>query len=396
MQLLGRITLVSAIFASLSTANPIEKRDRHFSVKQAARTAYKVKNGPSALAKAYRKYGVPVPHQLAKAATNDGRVSAVPVEFDVQYLCPVTIGSNQSVMLNFDTGSADLWVFSSRLPTAAQQGHGVFNPTKSSTFKYLAGNTWNITYADGSGASGIVGTDTVAVGGTSVQSQAVELADQVSDQFASSQGDGLLGLSFSIINTVRPQRQVTFFDTAKATLSAPLFTADLRRQSPGSYDFGYIDKAKYKGPITYTPVNSGRGFWEFTSSGFKVGNGSFQSRSIVGIADTGTTLLIIDDFIASSYYSTIRGAYLDDSIGGYIFPCSARLPDFTFGIGNQRAVISGTYINFAPADTEGTVCFGGIQPRGNLPFTIWGDIMFKAQFVVFDGGNNRLGFAAKS
>lgn len=107
MQLLGHITLASAIFASLSATNPIEKRDRQFSVKQAANTAHKVKNGPSALAKAYQKFGVPVPKKLAKAA-NDGSVSATPAQFDVQYLCPVTIGGSQTLNLNFDTGSADL------------------------------------------------------------------------------------------------------------------------------------------------------------------------------------------------------------------------------------------------------------------------------------------------
>lgn len=107
MKLLGQITLVSAILASLSAANPIEKRDHHFSVKQAANTGHKVKNGPSALVRAYRKYGVPVPQQLQRAA-NDGSVTATPAEFDVQYLCPVTIGGSQTVLLNFDTGSADL------------------------------------------------------------------------------------------------------------------------------------------------------------------------------------------------------------------------------------------------------------------------------------------------
>jgi len=58
----------------------------------------------------------------------------------------------------------------------------------------------------------------------------------------------------------------------------------------GTYDFGFIDKAKYTGEITYVPVETDPGYWTFTSSGYAVGSGNFNPSSIVGIADTGTSL----------------------------------------------------------------------------------------------------------
>lgn len=71
-------------------------------------------------------------------------------------------------------------------------------------------------------------TDKVTVGGLTVASQAVEVAQKVSSSFtADSTIDGLLGLAFSTLNTVSPTPQKTFFDNAKASLDSPVFTADL-------------------------------------------------------------------------------------------------------------------------------------------------------------------------
>lgn len=93
------------------------------------------------------------------------------------------------------------WVFSSLLATSSKTGHNIYTSSKSSTYKAKSGYTWDISYADGSGASGVVGTDTVTVGQTTVQGQVVELANKVSSSFVTDASDGLLGLSFSSINT---------------------------------------------------------------------------------------------------------------------------------------------------------------------------------------------------
>ena len=72
----------------------------------------------------------------------------------------------------------------------------MFDPSKSSTWKPLQGQSWTIRYGDGSTASGSVGSDLVTVGGLKVQNQGVEIAEQLSESFESNKGDGLMGLAF--------------------------------------------------------------------------------------------------------------------------------------------------------------------------------------------------------
>lgn len=59
----------------------------------------------------------------------------------------------------------------------------------------------SITFGDGSGASGIVFSDTVTVGETQVTGQIVEFANNVNGFNDGSPEDGILGLGFDQINT---------------------------------------------------------------------------------------------------------------------------------------------------------------------------------------------------
>ena len=246
----------------------------------------------------------------------------------------------------------DSWVYSVELPASQRAGHSYYDPSKSVTARNLNGYTWGISYGDGSSASGDVYIETVKIGATTVTNQAVELASTISNQFQQDvDNDGLVGLSFDVGNTVRPARQKTFFSNAKPTLSAPLFTVNLKKGAPGSYDFGFIDSSKYTGAITYVPVNQANGFWEFTSNGYAVGSGAFTSGSIDSIADTGTTLLYLPSTVVSAYYAKVPGASYNSGQGGYTFPCSATLPSITLGIGSYRAVVPGSYIVYAPVSS---------------------------------------------
>ncbi|CAK7199494.1 hypothetical protein SEUCBS139899_002174 [Sporothrix eucalyptigena] len=365
-------------------------------------------NGAVSVYKTYLKFGVPIPAHLQAAVERTGFVTkrsegvavATPIDsLDDAYTIPVSIGTPPQVLqLDLDTGSSDLWVFSSETPSSEVNGQTVYNPSKSSTSKLQSGYTWSISYGDGSSSSGNIYTDTVSVGGVTVTAQAVELAEKVSSTFTSdSSTDGLIGLGFDSLNTASPKAVQTFFGNAESQLDSPLFTADLKHNAPGSYDFGFINSSLYTGEITYVSVNTNPGYWTWTSSGYAVGSGSFTSSSLSGIADTGTTLLYLPLTIVKAYYKQVSGSSNSNTYGGYVFPCSATLPSFTFGVGSARITIPSSYINYGPVETGSSTCFGGLQDSSDIGINIFGDVALKSAFVVFDGSSSpTLGWATKN
>ncbi|EHK24253.1 uncharacterized protein TRIVIDRAFT_81777 [Trichoderma virens Gv29-8] len=404
MQTFGAF-LVSFLAASgLAAALPAEGQ-KTASIEVSYNKHY-VPHGPTALFKAKRKYNAPISEKLhaavaaKKALTKrqTGSANTNPSDSaDDEYITNVSIGTPAQVLpLDFDTGSSDLWVFSSETPKSSASGHVTYSPSKSSTAKKLSGASWSITYGDHSSSSGDVYTDKVTVGGFSVSSQAVESATKVSTQFVQDTViSGLLGLGFDVGNTVKPRAQKTWFSNAANSLAQPLFTADLKHQQTGSYNFGFIDTTLAKGPIGYTPADGSEGYWGFTATGYSVGGAKLNRNSITGIADTGTTLLLLDDDVVNAYYNNVESAQYDDSQQGVVFDCSEDLPSFSFGVGGTTITIPGSLINLTPVSDGSSTCFGGLQSSADIGINIFGDVALKAALVVFDLGNERLGWAQK-
>ncbi|KAF2404051.1 acid protease [Trichodelitschia bisporula] len=331
-----------------------------------------------------------------------GDVTADDQQNDSMWLCPVGIGTPaQTVNLDFDTGSSDLWVWSTELPkntlSQSSEGHNVFNPAKSSSWKKLTGSTWKIQYGDNSSASGDVGTDTLNVGGISVEGQAVELAKQMSAQFVQSAGDGLLGLAWGQLNTIKPTPQKTPVENmvAQKGISQALFTAylgswrDANEADKGEsfYTFGYIDqdtlKANGNAQPSYTPVDTSQGFWQFNSASYSINGKTIQRSGNTAIADTGTTLALVEDSVVDAIYKAIPGAKYDSTNQGYVFPAktkAAQLPDVAFAVGNKLFHVQKEDLGFA--DAGNGMIYGGIQSRGDLDFDILGGTFLKGVYAV--------------
>jgi aspergillopepsin I len=77
--------------------------------------------------------------------------------------------------------------------------HTFYTPGTSAQLQ--TGQTWKISYHDGTYASGIVYSDLVTIGGTTVTGQIVEAANNASSNYGGDEeDDGLVGLGFNNIN----------------------------------------------------------------------------------------------------------------------------------------------------------------------------------------------------
>ncbi|ETS85348.1 hypothetical protein PFICI_03373 [Pestalotiopsis fici W106-1] len=314
--------LLTAALAAGAAAAPASSLPGHrkagFTVNQ-VRAVNHVRHGPSAVAKTLLKFGkTPSDDLLATikafkserlalsiSKRTNGSAVTTPEQSDIEYLTPVSIGTPAQVLnLDFDSGSSDLWVFSSETQSSDVSGQSIYTPDDSSTSTLLDGETWDISYGDGSSSSGTVYTDVVSVGGVSFDAQAVEIAETVSDSFTEDQNnDGLLGLAFSTLNTVSPTAQKTFFDNIRESLDSSLWTADLKNGEPGTYNFGWIDDSLYTGEIAYTDVDSSDGFWSFTADSWSVGDSS-SSGSTSGTATSSAAAQATSSKTASYVAST--------------------------------------------------------------------------------------------
>jgi len=164
----------------------------------------------------------------------------------------------------------------------------------------------------------------VNVGGLIIQNQSIELANTLSTQFQQDTSDGLLGLAWGSINTVTPSPVQTPVENMITQNDIPkdqeLFTAYLGSVKDAAdpdkgqsfYTFGYIDQPSLKGQTpAYTPIDNSKGFWQFASASASVAGKTIARSGNTAIADTGTTLALVDDATCEAIYNAIPGGKYD-------------------------------------------------------------------------------------
>jgi hypothetical protein len=278
---------------------------------------------------------------------------------------------------------------------------GTFNANDSSTYEYVNG-AFNISYVDGSGASGDYAKDTFRFGGQTIEDL------QFGIGYVSSSPEGILGIGYTI-NEVAvgraglqpysnlPQKLVD--DGTISSNAYSLWLNDLDA-STGSILFGGVDSDKFHGELQTLPIIPEQGVYaEFiialTGMGQNGKNGSiFNNDNVAVLLDSGSSLMYLPDNVVRSLYRTFDAQY-DSTQGAAFVDCDMAHQDGTLDFvfsGVTIQVPLNELVIVATVSRGQPVCILGIGPAGNS-VAVLGDTFLRSAYVVYDLSNNEISLA---
>ncbi|CAF1539995.1 unnamed protein product, partial [Didymodactylos carnosus] len=240
-------------------------------------------------------------------------------------------------------------------------GNRKYNSGKSSTFKKLGNGhkAFDITYEDGTGASGVFVKDTVTIGGIKVLHQTFGSANKV-DQDRSNVYDGILGLTIPITSDDK-SKSVLYNLYQQKKIKQPIFSfylaADPSATIGGEFIIGGIDKSKYIGRITYFRA-SVKDMYQATFTSITVNNHQISDSNQQFYLDTGTAFIIGPPKQIRKLHQQIGLTY-NDKLDAYVVNCDdkLKLPSVVFTIANQPFPLTPEqYIYTNTDDNENPYC----------------------------------------
>lgn len=295
---------------------------------------------------------------------------------------------------------------------------GTYRANASSTYEYI-GSYFNISYVDGSGASGDYVSDTVRLGSTKLDRL------QFGVGYSSSNAQGILGIGYEINEVQVGRAGLPAYKNLPAQMVADgliqsnaysLWLNDLNA-STGRILFGGVDTAKFAGSLQTLPIQREQGYFaEFliTLTDVQVSNkstsGQVSQQSISGddmalgvLLDSGSSLTYLPNNISEIIYKMVGADYKKEDGVAYI-PCSLRGSDtdftFTFSGVPIKVAFDELIINLYDSNgaravyknTSQPICLFGIS-SAESGMSVMGDTFLRSAYVVFDLENNEISLA---
>nr|KAF6316491.1 renin [Pipistrellus kuhlii] len=322
---------------------------------------------------------------------------------DTQYYGEIGIGTPpQTFKVIFDTGSANLWVPSTKcspLYTACQI-HSVYNSLESST--YLENGTeFTIRYGSGK-VNGFLSQDMVTVGGITVMQTFGEVTELPAIPFMLAKFDGVLGMGFpaQAVAGVTP-----IFDhiLSQRVLKEEVFSVYYSRNSKNSHlqggeiVLGGSDPQYYQGSFHYVSISK-PGSWQIMMKGVSVRSSTLLCKEgCMAVVDTGASYISGPTSSLRLLMETVGAREL--STDEYVVSCQQvpTLPDISFHLGGRAYTLtSADYVLQDPYSNDNlcTLALHGMDiPPPTGPVWILGASFIRKFYTEFDRRNNRIGFA---
>ncbi|NP_001003194.1 renin isoform X1 [Canis lupus baileyi] len=341
-------------------------------------------------------------NQFTKRLSSGNSTSPVVLTnyLDTQYYGEIGIGTPpQTFKVVFDTGSANLWVPSTRcspLYTACEI-HCLYDSSESSSYMEN-GTTFTIRYGSGK-VKGFLSQDMVTVGGITVTQTFGEVTELPLIPFMLAKFDGVLGMGFpaQAVGGVTP-----VFDhiLSQGVLKEEVFSVYYSRNSHllgGEVVLGGSDPQYYQGNFHYVSISK-TGSWQIKMKGVSVRSATLVcEEGCMVVVDTGASYI-------SGPTSSLR--LLMDTLGAqelstneYVVNCNQvpTLPDISFHLGGRAYTLtSKDYVLQDPYGNEDlcTLALHGLDvPPPTGPVWVLGASFIRKFYTEFDRHNNRIGFA---
>ncbi|XP_058130992.1 renin [Dasypus novemcinctus] len=319
---------------------------------------------------------------------------------DTQYYGEIGIGTPpQTFKVIFDTGSANLWVPSSKCDPlyAACETHSRYDCSESSSYMEN-GTEFTIHYGTGR-VRGFLSQDVVTVGGITVTQTFGEVTELPTMPFMLAKFDGVLGMGFpaQAVGGVTP-----VFDhiLSQRVLKEDVFSVYYSRNSHllgGEILLGGSDPQYYQGNFHYVSLSK-NGFWQIRLKGVSVSSATLLcEEGCMAAVDTGASFITGPTGSLRRLMETAGAKELSTS--EYVVDCNQvpTLPDISFHLGGRAYTLTGA--DYVLQDLDGnddlcTLAFHGLDvPPPTGPLWVLGASFIRKFYTEFDRRNNRIGFA---
>ncbi|XP_006888044.1 PREDICTED: renin [Elephantulus edwardii] len=323
---------------------------------------------------------------------------------DTQYYGEVGIGTPpQTFKVIFDTGSANLWVPSSKcspLYTACET-HNRYDSSESSSY-VENGSEFAINYGSGK-VRGFLSQDVVTMGGIMVTQMFGEVTELPVIPFMLAKFDGILGMGFpaQAVSGVTP-----VFDNivSQGVLKEDVFSVYYSRNSKnsrflgGEIVLGGSDPQYYQGNFHYVSLSKNNS-WQIRMKGVSLSSTiMFCKEGCMAVVDTGASFISGPTSSLKLLMQTLGAKELIKN--EYVVDCNQVpiLPDISFHLGGRYYTLtSADYVLQDPGNNDEDLCTLALHgldvPPPTGPLWVLGASFIRKYYTEFDRRNNRIGFA---